>query len=821
MSYLIQPLPITGQSSSLIDRPDAQSFPPGSIWYTENPGLFSFLRSIAGTNSWLDIATGSPGTSGWSVYNVVSYGATGDGSADDAPAIQDAIDAASDAGGGIVYFPPGRYRLASAVNPKSNVTLKGDGPGASVLLQAYWPNASNYGVSQGGSSATTTRHTIQSTGSAGASRACSAVTFGDNTITGISSTSGISAGDVLILASDDLIPSSGSHKDGELIRVLHLGVFNSGDGSWNNTDTSLTMMSLAHRSYSTSPVLIPMTPIQNITVQDLEIINTAPGLSRQFFVSDAVASGSASAGSHATGLLGFMYAEKIRIEGCRFVDFDQQAVRLTFAWDAVVQNCQFINGTDNVPNFQWGYGVLLESACDSIAMTSNRFHRCRHAMTTGSVGTTGYYGGPRNWVFGANTATESANAAVDTHPEGGQGVIVGNFIGGLMKGPRVGSNAGESAGVHLRSPDTQILSNMIDWVAAGITVDGNANGCVVDGNTIRHVFNSDGIGIGAGGGSVDQLVVTNNILDQIVGNAIHVYNASGNNFTIDGNRIRNPGTVAGNWSAIKVDSDVTSTGHKITNNRAWRTTGSGTEPGTQSGRMEYIVNQSSTGVTSSFIANNQSIGSQVGSVNDVGANLQYRNTRLDTQSDLYAGESNSPGPQDNSLISWSFDVASAAGSTNMVSGNIYWIKVPLRANATITNVHFFLVTAGTVLTAGQCFAGIYSSTGALLRSTADLSSGANGFANTLEAIAPLTSPIAVNITTNPWVWVALLANFGGTAPAPLRASSQGIFGNIGGIAVARSRWAIALTAQAALVGPITPSTVNYNSATLHFWAGIS
>ena len=45
--------------------------------------------------------------------NVRDYGATGDGVTDDAPAIQNAIDAAGAAGGGIVYFPPGTYRVAT------------------------------------------------------------------------------------------------------------------------------------------------------------------------------------------------------------------------------------------------------------------------------------------------------------------------------------------------------------------------------------------------------------------------------------------------------------------------------------------------------------------------------------------------------------------------------------------------------------------------------------------------------------------------------------------------------------------------------------
>jgi hypothetical protein len=43
------------------------------------------------------------------LFNVVAYGAEGDGVTDDTEAIQDAIDAAGAAGGGTIHFPAGRY----------------------------------------------------------------------------------------------------------------------------------------------------------------------------------------------------------------------------------------------------------------------------------------------------------------------------------------------------------------------------------------------------------------------------------------------------------------------------------------------------------------------------------------------------------------------------------------------------------------------------------------------------------------------------------------------------------------------------------------
>jgi polygalacturonase len=58
-------------------------------------------------------------------YNVKDFGAVGDGKANDTQAINKAIEACSNGGGGIVNFPAGTYEVAS-VHIKSNVCLKLD-----------------------------------------------------------------------------------------------------------------------------------------------------------------------------------------------------------------------------------------------------------------------------------------------------------------------------------------------------------------------------------------------------------------------------------------------------------------------------------------------------------------------------------------------------------------------------------------------------------------------------------------------------------------------------------------------------------------------
>jgi len=80
------------------------------------------------------------GTQG--VFNVKSYGATGDGQTLDSPAINKAIAACAAAGGGTVYLPAGTY-LCGSIHMKSNINLYIDA-GAEILgapqeMHAYDP----------------------------------------------------------------------------------------------------------------------------------------------------------------------------------------------------------------------------------------------------------------------------------------------------------------------------------------------------------------------------------------------------------------------------------------------------------------------------------------------------------------------------------------------------------------------------------------------------------------------------------------------------------------------------------------------------------
>jgi polygalacturonase len=65
-------------------------------------------------------------------FNVRDYGATGNGSTNDTPAINRAITAASASGNGILRFPPGTYKSSNTIHMKSNVTFQLDS-GATIM----------------------------------------------------------------------------------------------------------------------------------------------------------------------------------------------------------------------------------------------------------------------------------------------------------------------------------------------------------------------------------------------------------------------------------------------------------------------------------------------------------------------------------------------------------------------------------------------------------------------------------------------------------------------------------------------------------------
>lgn len=92
---------------------------------------------------WIFLFVGLSLSAQTAVYDVMAYGARGDGQANDAAAIQRAVDQCSADGGGKVYFPRNHTFLAGPVQLKSDVELVLD---ATATLKAH-PDESLYHLS--------------------------------------------------------------------------------------------------------------------------------------------------------------------------------------------------------------------------------------------------------------------------------------------------------------------------------------------------------------------------------------------------------------------------------------------------------------------------------------------------------------------------------------------------------------------------------------------------------------------------------------------------------------------------------------------------
>jgi len=156
-------------------------------------------------------------------------------------------------------------------------------------------------------------------------------------------------------------------------------------------------------------------------------------------------------------------------------------------------------------------------------------------------------------------------------------------------------------------------------------------------------------------------------------------------------------------------------------------------------------------------------------------------------------------PNDHGYLNWSTDPANCTGGANPAAGSVRMVRLPrLPQSYTISTVAAFVSTAGSGLTAGQCFAGIYDSTGTRQGVTADQSAVWN--TTGLKNMA-LTVPYAV--PTNTDMWAALLYN--GTSCSFAVASSVANFNDVfnANLSAATARYTIGPSAQTTLPASIT------------------
>ena len=80
------------------------------------------------------------------IFNVRCYGAKGDGAPGDFGAVLAARDALNAAGGGVLFFPPGTYRVYHPIELGANTTVLGSGPGSVLLAKPKEPQGAAFNM---------------------------------------------------------------------------------------------------------------------------------------------------------------------------------------------------------------------------------------------------------------------------------------------------------------------------------------------------------------------------------------------------------------------------------------------------------------------------------------------------------------------------------------------------------------------------------------------------------------------------------------------------------------------------------------------------
>lgn len=172
-----------------------------------------------------------------------------------------------------------------------------------------------------------------------------------------------------------------------------------------------------------------------------------------------------------------------------------------------------------------------------------------------------------------------------------------------------------------------------------------------------------------------------------------------------------------------------------------------------------------------------------------------------------------PNPSDQNLKAWSYDPGLQTSSTTLTSGLVYLIRMPLAQPQWITNILIEVMAAGTGLTSGQNFVGLYSSGGTLIATSADQTSawGSTGLKSAALTGAPYYEQ-------GGFVYAAVLST--GTTPITVgRATVQGSATVNAGLTAAASRYATGPSGQTSLPGAITMSTLTPIATAI--WVGAS
>lgn len=168
---------------------------------------------------------------------------------------------------------------------------------------------------------------------------------------------------------------------------------------------------------------------------------------------------------------------------------------------------------------------------------------------------------------------------------------------------------------------------------------------------------------------------------------------------------------------------------------------------------------------------------------------------------------------DQNLLTWTQDPVTVSQSFSLANGQVYLSKLKIVNRSTVvSNISYGVTVAGTTPTAGQCFVGLYNSSGTLLASSADQGTNFSSTGTKTAAITPQTLAVGS-------YYVAFLSNVGGTVPQVASGGSGTVSSANLGLTAGTARSLTTGASNTTLPASITLSAQSLNPALR--WAALS
>jgi len=456
---------------------------------TKGDALVGFRQSNSGGN-----LTGSVGrTVHQKLQEIISFkdfGAVGNGSTDDATAVQAAI---TNAGGRVIDGQGLTYKINT---PLTGVT-------SNTTIQNAVFDFSNMAVQP------SVDRCISVTGTLATPVSLTADTLFESNIVTVASTSSFTADDLVFLKSTAVWDSATGTTYGQYARIKSV-----------DTPTQLTLYSSVLIEFTTAAAATIgiVTPVQNVTFNNVKFIG---------------------ANANGQNALYIQYGEDCNVNNCLFEYFDYLAVGFFRCYNSTIDSTRmkFARQAGNA------YGFSIGGGCYGCSVTNSWGEDCRHTVTIGDNDGLNLFTRVEN-----NTAVSNKDAGFDSHSASIYTTFTGNMV--EMSADRFLTSNHD--GIICQGAHSVISNNtVIGFKGSGIVYqpvfqNGYKTSVVIIGNKL--VADDTGYGTGSGvgiyciidatgGANINGVIIKGNAISGGANNALgligYYVNANKANSTID------------------------------------------------------------------------------------------------------------------------------------------------------------------------------------------------------------------------------------------------------------------------------------------------